>query len=640
MNNDKTDGYYEARCKEMDAQLKDMKHRFRSALGDVRRAKVTTQLIRKLYRLDYLKLGGEALASTFIDVASATLGVRRAAIFRKAEQGEGFVCIQAQGFVAPDGPVLARPGILDGFVYSDRFDTDLSLIGEVRELTGARHFVWCYNRVSRLGVLFANGVDGSDDGWQFGMADAPMIESVLDVVGSVIERARVEQQLAHNAFHDSLTGLPNRGLLMRHLDACVQRAGRDARDLAAVMFIDVDRFKWVNDTLGHLAGDKLLAALAQRLRTTVRPGDIVARLSGDEFAILSENMTTLRDAQSLAQRILDSLKTPFRIHGHSVYANVSIGIAEARPDHETAADFLRDADIAMYHAKQRGGGRAQVFGNEMRGRAVNDLRLQNDLRSALGREELSLYYQPMFDLATGAVESVEALLRWHHPREGLLEPERFFAILEKTGLFGDVGDWVLQRVARDINLWRNENEGAADVKVCVNISQSQFVHADFVTTLANVMRGYSISPEQLRLELTEGTLLDCKSIDQSVLERLRSMGVKIMLDDFGTGYSSLSRLQSLPIDSIKIDQSFVEPLGRPDADPTLIKAIIALAGNLGLRVVAEGAERPAQLDTLRQLGCHAVQGYLLGRPMAASKVSRFLVNQSSALGGKVSPADA
>ncbi|MFK8016639.1 MAG: putative bifunctional diguanylate cyclase/phosphodiesterase, partial [Gammaproteobacteria bacterium] len=535
---------------------------------------------------------------------------------------------------------FAANGDRHGFVYSGDFDTDLTFIHDVRALTGARHFVWCYNRVSRLAIVFANGVDGQDDSWQFSAADAPMIEAVLDVVGSVVERAKMEQQLAQSVFHDSLTGLPNRGLLMRHLEACVQRAGRDAREICALLFVDVDRFKWVNDTLGHLAGDKLLAAIAQRLRGVLRPGDLLARLNGDEFAVLSDHLGTVNDAESVAKRMLAALATPFRIHGHSVYAKVSIGIAEARPSHQCAADFLRDADIAMYHAKEEGGGSYQVFGNEMRGRTVSDLRLQGDLRQALEREELSLYYQPIFDLHSGAVESVEALLRWHHPREGLLEPERFVGLLEKTGLFGEVGDWVLQRVARDINLWRNEISGAPDIKVCVNISQSQFVHTDFVNTLSALMNGHSIKPEQLRLELTERTLLDCKSIDHEVLNRLRRMGVKIMLDDFGTGYSSLSRLQSLPIDTVKIDRSFVDLLGSDGSNQALVAAIVALAKNLSMRTVAEGAERPSQLEALRKLGCDAVQGYVLGRPMAASKVSGFIANQSTARGVDVARSDA
>ena len=639
MNPDKGQNYYERRCKKMDDQLREMQVRYRGALGDVRRAKVTTALIRKLYRLDHLKLDADSLAARFIDVASKVLDVPRAAVFKRSDQGDGFQCIEAHGFVTPDRAVLEMPGNREGFIFSGDFDTDLTFIHDVRALTDARHFVWCYNRVSRLAILFANGVDDRDDAWQFSATDASMIEAVLDVVGSVVERAKMEQQLASSAFHDSLTGLPNRGMLMRHLDSCVRRSGRNARDIAALLYIDVDRFKWVNDTLGHLAGDKLLAALAQRLRKVLRPGDLLARLNGDEFAVLSEQLGTLNDAESLAQRLLTSLAAPFRIHGHSVYAKVSIGIAEARPAHESAADFLRDADIAMYHAKEAGGGAYQVFGNDMHGRGVGDLRLQGDLRQALQREELSLYYQPIFDLASGGVESVEALLRWHHPREGLLEPERFVDLLEKTGLFGEVGDWVLQRVARDMNLWRNEIEGAPDIKVCVNISQSQFVHADFVTTLSNLMRGYSIAPEQLRLELTESTLLDCKSIDHEVLDSLRRMGVKIMLDDFGTGYSSLSRLQSLPIDTIKIDQSFVALLGDSQADTTLVAAIVGLARNLGMRIVAEGAERPSQLKALRALGCDAVQGYVLGRPMAASKVSRFIANESAARGHTVMAGD-
>jgi diguanylate cyclase (GGDEF)-like protein len=635
MKQERTENYYQARCRDMDEQLREMRLRFRNALGDVRRAKVTTRLIRRLYRLDYLKLGADELAASFIDQASSALELPRAAIFRRSENGTGFECIRAHGFVAPEGPLLAHGADRDGFVFSGSFDTDIDLVRDVRAMTGARHFVWCYSRVSRLGVLFANGVDGHDDAWEFGLADEPMVESVLDVVGSVMQRAKVEQQLAHHAFHDSLTGLPNRGLLLRHLDACVQRSQREARDVSVVLFLDIDRFKWVNDTLGHLAGDKLLVAVAQRLRATVRPGDLVARLSGDEFAVLTENLSTIEDARALAQRILETLATPFRIHGDSVYASLSIGLAEARPGHTSAADFLRDADVAMYHAKRKGGARLEVFGNEMSGRGVGDLRLQGDLRQALAREEMSLYYQPIFDVKTGKVESLEALLRWHHPREGLLSPERFGGLLEQTGLMSEMGDWALQRVARDINLWRSESKGAVDVKVCVNIAQSQFVRADFVTMLTDVLRRYCIAPGQLRLELTESTLLDCRTIDEQVLEQLGQMGVRIMLDDFGTGYSSLSRLQSLPIDTIKIDRSLVQQLGGTAEQGQLVQAIMAMAENLGLGVVAEGAETPAQLDALRQLGCDGVQGYLLGRPMAASRVSRYMVNQKAASGDAV-----
>lgn len=631
MTNDTNQDYYRDRCRDMDQQLREMKARFRSALGDVRRAKVTTTLIRKLYRLDALKLDADALAASFVELISHTLGVPRAALLRKSETGEGFECLRAQGFAVPDTAVLASAGAREGFVFGNSIDTDLDLVADVRGLTGARHFVWCYSRVTRLGLLLANGVDGHSDDWEFGIADEPLVESVLDVVGSVMERSRVEQQLAHSAFHDALTGLPNRGFLLRHLEACVRRSARSARDVSVVMFLDVDRFKWVNDTLGHQAGDKLLTALAQRLRTTVRPGDLVARLSGDEFAILTENLNTVQDAEALAKRILETLATPFRIHGNSVYASVSIGLAEARPEHDDAADFLRDADVAMYHAKQNGGSCSQVYGVEMHGRAVNDLRLRGDLKLALQREELSLYYQPVFDARSGQIMCLEALLRWHHPREGLLTPEQFAGALEETGLGGELGDWVLHRVGRDIALWRNESDGAVNPTVCVNIAQSQFVHADFVASLAGALRQHALVPEQIRLELTETTLLDCRRIDEAVLDQLREMGIRIMLDDFGTGYSSLSRLHSLPIDSVKIDRTLVRPVTA--GDTSLVRAIIAMAQHLKLRVVAPGVETVGQLNALRELGCDAVQGFVLGRPMAASKLSGFIERNHDALGG-------
>ena len=625
--------YYEQRCREMDQQLREMKARFRGALGDVRRAKVTTQLIRKLYRLDALKMESEELAASFVELVAQSLGVPRIALVRKSETGEGFDCVRAHGFAPPETGLLATASNLEGFVFGGSIDTDLDLVSEVRRLTGAQHFVWCYSRVSRLGLLLANGVVGHDDAWQFGIADEPLVESVLDVVGSVLERARVEKQLAHSAFHDALTGLPNRGFLLRHLEACVRRSGRSTRDVSAVMFLDVDRFKWINDTLGHQAGDKLLAALAQRLRSVIRPGDLVARLSGDEFAVLTENLGTIADAEALAKRILKTFASPFRIHGHSVYASLSIGLAETRPEHSDAADFLRDADIAMYHAKQRGGSCYEVFGTQMRGRAISELRLRSDLKSALKREELSLYYQPVFDTGSGHIACLEALLRWHHPQEGLLTPRQFVGALERSGLAGELGDWVLERVGRDVNLWRNETNGAIDPIVCVNIAQSQFVHADFVSSLAGKLQTHALAPEQIRLELTETTLLDCRRIDEHVLESLREMGIRIMLDDFGTGYSSLSRLHTLPIDSVKIDRQLVRPVA--DGEPAVVKAIIALARQLGLQVVAPGVETLAQLNTLRDLGCDAVQGFVLGRPMAASRLSEFLATHESAVGAKI-----
>ncbi|MEM6639505.1 MAG: EAL domain-containing protein [Pseudomonadota bacterium] len=623
------EGYYEQRCREMDRQLCEMKARFRGALSDVRRAKITTTLIRKLYQLDALKLEADDLASSFVELVSNALGVPRAALLRRAEDGDGFDCVRAHGFAPPQARLLSAAGTREGFVFGGSIDADLELVSQVRALTGANHFVWCYSRVSRLGLLLANGVDNHHDDWQFSIGDEPLVESVLDVASSVMERARVEKQLAHSAFHDSLTGLPNRGFLLRHLDACVRRSARTARDVSAVMFIDVDRFKWVNDTLGHQAGDKLLSALAQRLRSVVRPGDLVARLSGDEFAVLAESLGTMGDAEALARRILEALATPFRIHGHSVYASVSLGLAEARPEHSDAADFLRDADIAMYHAKQRGGACYEIYGAQMRSGAISELRLRSDLKEALQREELSLYYQPVFDAHTGRIVCLEALLRWHHPREGLLTPEQFIAALDKSGLAGELGDWVLQRVGRDLKLWRSETDGAVDPTVCINIAQSQFVHAEFVSSLASTMQTYGVAPEQIRLELTETTLLDCRRIDEAVLEQLREMGVRIMLDDFGTGYSSLSRLHSLPIDSVKVDRQLVRPVAEGDA--TVIRAIFALAQQLGLQVVAPGVETMTQLNALRKLGCDAVQGFFLGRPMAASQLGEYVLTHEAAL---------
>ncbi len=455
--------------------------------------------------------------------------------------------------------------------------------------------------------------------------DGPYYSAILH---DIRERKAFEQRLAHQANHDPLTGLPNRTLLIDRLDGALARARRHNRRVA-VLFLDLDHFKVVNDSLGHGLGDRLLVAIAERLAIALRPGDTVARFGGDEFVVLCEDLVSQHDAITIAERVDEAVSGPFIIDDTEVFVGVSIGIA--LPD-DTEADpetLIRDADAAMYRAKDRGRSRWELFDNAMRASAVDRLDIENALRRALDRRELRVFYQPVIDLGTGRIDGVEALLRWEHPERGLLNPGDFITVAEETGLIVPIGSWVLDQACRQVQRWHASAERSSPLSVAINISGRQLGHPRLVEDLAAVLADTSIDPSLVELEITESVLMDDVEMSADTLGRLHALGVHLAVDDFGTGYSSLSYLRRFPVDILKVDQSFVDGLGEDSSDSAIVTAIITLAHTLGLRAVAEGVETPLQLAELRRLGCDRAQGFHMARPAGGHDVGELLAADRS-----------
>jgi diguanylate cyclase (GGDEF)-like protein/PAS domain S-box-containing protein len=443
------------------------------------------------------------------------------------------------------------------------------------------------------------------------------------VLHDISERKAFEHRLAHQATHDPLTGLPNRTLLLDRLEGALARARRHQRRVA-VLFLDLDHFKVVNDSLGHGLGDRLLMAIAERLTVALRPGDTVARFGGDEFVILCEDLQDDAEAIVIAERVDQALSHPFAIDQTEVFVGVSIGIAMPDGDDAEAETLIRDADAAMYRAKDRGRARWELFDNAMRASAVDRLDIENALRRALERRELRVFYQPIIDLRTGAVDGVEALLRWEHPERGLLPPLDFITVAEETGLIVPIGSWVLDQACRQVQRWQSVSPGSAPLRVSVNISGRQLGHPRLVEDVAAILDDTGINPAHVELEITESVLMDDVEMSSETLGRLHTLGVKLAVDDFGTGYSSLSYLRRFPVDLLKVDRSFVDGLGEDPSDSAIVTAIITLAHALGLSAVAEGVESPLQLAELRRLGCDRAQGYFMARPAGGHEVGEII----------------
>ena len=437
------------------------------------------------------------------------------------------------------------------------------------------------------------------------------------------------EQLVYNAFHDSLTGLPNRALFTNRLQHVITTSARRGDLLYAVLFLDADRFKIINDSLGHLVGDQLLIAVGLKLGDCVRPGDTVARLGGDEFAVLLEDVSDLKDAVDVADRIHQQLAAPLMIEGHEVYAAVSIGIALGSALYERAEQVLRDADIAMYEAKKHGGACSEIFDTKMHASIVDRIELESELRGVLDREELYLVYQPQVDLDKNRLIGFEALVRWNHPTRGLVGPVEFIPLAEEAGMIVKIGEWIMREACRELAQLHKRYPVKPPLKMSVNISGKQFAQQDLAQTVLRILNEEGVSPTTLAIEITESMLMENIDIAIATMTTLRAMGVHVHLDDFGTGYSSLSYLHSLPIDALKIDQSFVNNLTADGNNREIILSIMSLAKSLNFEVIAEGIELDHQLQQLKGMDCLVGQGYLFAKPLKPDAIGPWIQEQES-----------
>ncbi len=423
----------------------------------------------------------------------------------------------------------------------------------------------------------------------------------------ITDRRKAEAKIAHMTYHDALTDLPNRILLGERVEDALVRVGRTGQ--VALLCLDLDHFKDVNETLGHAIGDALLMATAKRLMTAVRDGDTVARLGGDEFTIMQVGAEQPQGARVLAQRVIDVISEPYQLEGHEVITSVSIGIALAPTDATDAAGLAKAGDMALYRAKADGRGIYRFFEPEMDAQMQTRRTLEFDLRRAIETEQFELFYQPQFNLETNAISGFEALLRWSHPERGLVYPDEFIALAEESGLIVPIGEWVLKQACRDAVKW------SSPVKVAVNLSPAQFRSVNLMQSVIAALAGSGMAASRLELEITELTLLADSEATLTILHRLRAMGVRISMDDFGTGYSSLSYLQSFPFDKIKIDRRFITDINTDGSSLAIIRAVTGLCDSLGIVTTAEGVETREQFDRVKAEGCTEVQGFLTGRPM-------------------------
>jgi len=457
---------------------------------------------------------------------------------------------------------------------------------------------------------------------QFDRDDVSFMQGIANALASAIERRDQEEEAQHRALHDPLTGLPNRALFEDRLGRALAEQERRGTSVA-VIFLDIDRFKLVNDSLGHAAGDELLKEVAPRLRQALRPGDTVARFGGDEFGVLLEDVSNESDATRVAERIAAALGRPFVVREREHFVTASSGIAVGGAGQLPEA-VIRDADSAMYRAKERGRARYEIFDEAMRIRVAHRLRIENELRSAIDRNELRVRYQPVVSLATGRIIGAEALVRWEHPQHGVLPPIEFIPIAEESGLIEPIGRWVLEEACRQTASWHKANPDLAPVGISVNMSVRELGDRELADVVRRVLSATGLDPVCLSLELTEGALIEETESAFAALNELKELGIRLALDDFGTGYSSLGSLQRLPFDSIKLDRSFVERLGAEKVDNAIVSAVVTLAQTLGLTVIAEGIETEEQLAVVKALGCHHAQGFYYSRPVTAPEIGRML----------------
>lgn len=475
-----------------------------------------------------------------------------------------------------------------------------------------------------LKLLHSDGTWRYLEGIATNLLGDPSVQGVVMNLRDITERKVLEQQLTQLAFWDPLTGLANRALLMKRLNSALSRR-REPGTHFALLFLDLDNFKYINDSMGHAAGDALLTDVARRLLPTVRQGDTVARLGGDEFTVLLENIRSLAEAEEVVARIQERFQASLWVDSWEVVVSASIGLTLSGPD-STVTSLLREADLAMYEAKARGKSRCEVFRVHMHEAARKRVEMETGLRRAIRDGELRLFYQPIIELSTGRLRELEVLIRWQHPEKGFLPPSEFIPMAEQSGLIIPMGNWVMHEACRQLRAWQEKYPALSMPCVAINLSARQFTQKDLVMTVRKVLLETGLRPELVKLEITESVAMDDAGSAIQIMQQLRALGVALALDDFGTGYSSLNYLRRFPVNTLKIDRSFVDGIDQDPGGTTIVKAIVALAAALELELTAEGIETFSQAQLLSQMGCGQGQGYLFARPMPADAVERLLAS--------------
>ncbi len=537
----------------------------------------------------------EELMNQALAHATRTLGVQAGAVFEQAGNGDSLIVraglnLDVLNLGPPSGPAGA-----------------IGQSGVIGRIEG-RHGRW--------GVLWLAAAQECS----FGAADVDFVQALANILADAIERTASEEEVRYQALHDPLTALPNRTLFLDRLEQVLA----SPETPVAVVLLDLDNFKLVNDSLGHSAGDELLVEIAPRLRTAVRPGDTIARLGGDEFVVLLEGIPGQGAALRVAERIVSAFELPFQLSVGEHYAKASVGIAISDGQGSPADGLIRDADAAMYQAKERGRGRFEIFDRAMRARTVARLSLENDLRRALERDQFEVVYQPIVALADGSIASVEALLRWEHPERGAIGPAQFIPIAEDSGLIEPIGCWVLEAACTQAVRWHHERPDSRPLGISVNVSLRQFTQRDLEATVAKTLASTGLEPASLCLELTESVLMKEPEGVSQTIQRVADLGVRFVLDDFGTGYSSLAYLTRLPIDGLKVDRSFVQALPNDRRSTAITTAIVRMAQALSLEVIAEGVEAERHLEALRDMRCDLAQGFYFHPPLRAQSISQLL----------------
>jgi diguanylate cyclase (GGDEF)-like protein len=446
------------------------------------------------------------------------------------------------------------------------------------------------------------------------------LKSMLD------ERNKMQKKLAFEAFHDSLTGLPNRALFTDRLEQVLKQRERNNDVSFSVLFLDLDRFKVINDSLGHLMGDALLQEVSHRLQECVRPEDTVARLGGDEFCILLKDIDNARDAAIIANRIIDAISKPFQLEEHTVFTSTSIGVTVSNDGYKAPDDVLRDADAAMYHAKEAGKARYELFDVDMHNNAMKRLRIENDLRNALQKNQIKVYYQPIVDLEQNKIIAFEALARWNHHELGFIPPDEFIPIAEETGMIHDIGQFILHHSLGTLKFWQTQYSQANDIAISVNFSSKQIEQHDLISEIELALQENELPSSSLKVEITEGLLIENEKLAQKLLKKLTESNIPVLLDDFGTGYSSLSYLHKFSLHTIKIDRSFINQMERSEEHLTIVKTIAFMCSHLKLGVIAEGVESDEHIKILKQLGILQAQGYRFSKPVPADEAQKLIVN--------------